>query len=204
VAFLVGSLPPVPSSVVPSTLPSSADVRRRVDAVAPSLDPGSPQARAAVLLLLAREVGLNVDRLARLSGFDRHFVAACVRRLYDNRVWTDGRTCYAWTEPDEAAFWNDVGVAVGRLCRRTDEEGNPSWAPAGSWTKVYDFVSRAPAHGAAVMFLPARAGEAPVLRAPAVRAASGARPRRSPRRVAARRFRPDVAPELFPGASWLG
>lgn len=233
-AFLYGCTPPAPQQAI---LPSAADVCRRVDTLSPSLDPSSPQAKAAVLLLLAREAGLNVDRLARLSGYERHFVAACVRRLYDNGVWAGGRTCYAWTEPCEAAFWNDVGVAVGRLCRRTDEEGNPAWAPAGSWTKVYDFVPRVAVEGPAVSFVSTTPEEIPVLRAPAARfpGEATAEPEPRPHRAPAPRLReeeaveerPDwlpawlggsgepalgvlvvapasAAPDLFPGASWLG
>lgn len=103
----------------------------------------SPTFRAAVLLLAAVEFGQNIDLLARRTGYDRAFVAKCARRLIDNGVWVGGGTASEWSPEDEAsgAFWNDVAVAEGKLCRRVGAEGKIEWAPAGYWNKSYDFVA---------------------------------------------------------------
>jgi hypothetical protein len=103
---------------------------------------GSDTHRAAVLLLAGAEYGQNIDQLARRIGIDRSFVAKAARRLIDNGVWQAGRTVAEWGAHDEAtvAFWNDVAVAEGKLCRRTAADGSIEWAPAGYWNKSYQFV----------------------------------------------------------------
>jgi hypothetical protein len=109
------------------------------------IDPKSDTYRSAVLLLAGLEFGHNIDVLARRAGIDRSFVAKAARRLIDNGVWVAGRTVAEWTALDEAsgAFWNDVAVGEGKLCRRTLPDGAIEWAPAGFWNKSYHFVDQA-------------------------------------------------------------
>jgi hypothetical protein len=106
------------------------------------IDAGSDTFRAAVLLLASLEYGQNVELLARRTGYPHSFVAKCARRLIDNGVWSEGRMVASWSPQDEAsgAFWNDVAVAEGKLCRRANADGEIEWAPAGYWKKSYEFI----------------------------------------------------------------
>jgi hypothetical protein len=106
------------------------------------LDPDSSTYRTAILLLRACEVGQGVHKLARVTGYPREFVARCARRLVDNGVWRDGETVSPWTisEVEDAAFWADVGVAEGRLYRRTSPEGGLEWARPGEWWKEMQYT----------------------------------------------------------------
>jgi hypothetical protein len=124
-----------------SPTPRLADIQLRIRRYNSDIDIGSETFRAAVLLLLASESGQNIDMLARRTGFDRPFVARCARRLIDNGVWQGGLTVAEWTAGDEASgsFWNDVAVAMGKLCRRIGADGLTEWAPAGFWNKSYGF-----------------------------------------------------------------
>lgn len=106
----------------------------------PGLDAASPTFRTARLLLAARQVGQNIDKLTRFTGDSREFVARCARRLWDNGVWSRGTTVAAWKDAGEndLAFWADVKVAEGQFCRRMDEQGRLQWMPAGLWWKSFD------------------------------------------------------------------
>ena len=128
------------------------------------IDPGSETFRAAVLLLASLEYGQNVELLTRRTGYQRSFVAKCARRLIDNGVWSDGRTVASWSPEDEAsgAFWNDVAVAEGKLCRRANPDGEIEWAPAGYWKKSYEFIESADQPLSAVYRDPAQPARAPV------------------------------------------
>lgn len=133
----------------PPNPPRKADVsalREQVRRLAPALDPATPAFQAALLLLSALRVGQNIDRLARITRCERSFVAKCARRLVDNGVWQNGKTVCDWYRDGEArsAFWNDVAVAEGRMCRRVNGDGETEWAEAGVWRKSYDFVSPRP------------------------------------------------------------
>lgn len=92
------------------------------------------------LLLLAAKEGQNLARLARRLGCSPSFVSRCARRLLENGVWQDGRTVAEWLDegPTHPAFWDDVAVAEGVLCRRTTEAGGFEWAPAGDWIRPYE------------------------------------------------------------------
>ncbi len=125
------------------TCRSSVDsLQQRIREHNPELDQHSSAFMASVLLLAALEYGQNVDILARRTGYDRGFVARCARRLIDNGVWAGGRTISEWSPHDVAssAFWNDVAVAEGKLCRRINGGGQIEWAAPGHWQKSYDFV----------------------------------------------------------------
>jgi hypothetical protein len=107
----------------------------------PDRSPMALTFRAALLLLAAREIGQNVDRLASRTGTTRSFVARCARRLLDHGVWADGETVCEWGDegPAHPSFWNDVAVAEGKMCRRVDESGEFDWAPVGDWIKFYEY-----------------------------------------------------------------
>ncbi|MQA90572.1 MAG: hypothetical protein GEU90_10100 [Gemmatimonas sp.] len=106
----------------------------------PTLEKVSDTFRTAVVLLLGEHVRFNVDRLARIAGYDRTFVAKAVRRLYDNGVWGDGEVKREWSERElDGSFWRDVAVAEGLLYRREAEDGEWEWGYPGSWWKAYDF-----------------------------------------------------------------
>lgn len=182
----------------------------------------SPTFRAAVLLLAAVEYGQNIDLLARRTGYDRAFVAKCGRRLIDNGVWVGGSTVSEWSPEDEAsgAFWNDVAVAEGKLCRRVGPDGHIEWAPAGYWNKSYDFVGasrenelstvyRDPAgpHGVAEEASEVEAGPEPEAQAPVAsegEAVQDSEPAGGPPPAGEEGKRPPGPTELFPDAVWLG
>lgn len=109
----------------------------------PELLPGTAAHSIGLLLLAARSVGQNIDKLARLTGMSRELVARCARRLVDNGVWRDGHTIYRWVDDpaDVEALRSDVAVAEGKLCRRIDELGEMEWAPHGYWRKQFEYVS---------------------------------------------------------------
>ncbi|HET8654083.1 MAG TPA: hypothetical protein VFL93_01020 [Longimicrobiaceae bacterium] len=198
---------PDPCSIEGSeAVPSVHELRARISRSDPTLDPGQPAFRAAVVLLAARHVGQNVDRLARYTRVARGELARFARRLCDNGVWRGSRTHCLW-HPDEelgAFFWADVEIALGRMCRRVSE-GFTEWAPAGHWNKSYDFVSPAAASSPSVLYYdrgpeptPPVAAD-PVERPPAAQPSSPLPrpPRESPRGRG-------VGAEIFPGATWLG
>jgi hypothetical protein len=134
-----------------TSAPDLEGMRWSIRIARPELAEESPGFQTALLLLLGREMGHNVDRLARVSGFPRDFVAKCTRRLFDNGVWQDGRTVCDWSE-DEASFWADVEVAEGKLYRRVAADGTHEWAPVGQWWKCYDFVSKVGDAGSTVSY----------------------------------------------------
>lgn len=123
------------------TTPNVPWIKQTLAQVRPELSPDSATFRAAVLLLVGPAVEFNIDRLTVRTQVPRALVAACTRRLFDNGVWQPDGPVYTWTTPDDEAFWSDVAVAEGLLCRRTDRLGRIEWANAGSWRKAYDFVA---------------------------------------------------------------
>lgn len=133
--------PPTPMRTVPPRA-SIAELEARIRRYNSDIDASSSTFRAAVLLLAGIEYGLNIDALSHRTSYPRAFVAQCARRLIDNGVWRDGRIVSDWSPADEAsgAFWNDVAVAEGKLCRRETADGEIEWAPPGYWNKTYDFI----------------------------------------------------------------
>lgn len=151
-----------PSSPTPSSasLPPAGLLRRQVQRevarLAPELSRDCDAYRVAVLLLAALEVGHNIDRLARLTGYRRELVARCARQLHDNGVWRNGETVALWStgvDGDTApAFWTDVATAQGKLHRRIASGGQPEWAPPGAWWKHYEYVAAPGADGVTVHY----------------------------------------------------
>jgi hypothetical protein len=133
-------------AVRPSPAVQARALAERVRRLNPDLDPRAGTARAALLLLAGLYHEHNVVKLARFTGLEVDFVARCARRLVDNGVWRGGETICAWNEipVGEPAFWADVAVAEGKLCRRMDDEGRAQWAPGGHWWKSFDLVVAAP------------------------------------------------------------
>jgi len=123
------------------TTPDVQAIRRTVAQIRPELNRESLRFRSAVLLLAGPGLRFNIDRMAGRTQTPRAVVAACTRRLFDNGVWHPDGALYSWVSPDDPQFWNDVGVAEGRLCRRLDTLGRIEWAPAGVWRKAYAFVA---------------------------------------------------------------
>lgn len=106
----------------------------------PDLNESDATYRAAVVILVAQVIGRGVHKLAKVTGYPSEFVARCARRLVDNGVWPDGQPYLStMTVTDWDAFWQDVGVAEGKLCRRRDEFGQLEWATPGQWWKEFDF-----------------------------------------------------------------
>lgn len=123
--------------------PTRETIRARLAELDPSFQPQSPGYSAALVLIAGREIGHNIDRIARLTGVQREVVARMARRLFDNEVWVSGNTLSRWCNNphDLASFRGDVGVAEGRLCRKVDELGRIEWAPAGHWRKDFSYVA---------------------------------------------------------------
>ena len=203
--------PGTPPDRVPARPRKSVrDLEARVRRYNSDIDPASDTFRAAVLLLASLEFGQNVEGLARRTGFPRSFVAKCARRLIDNGVWVGGETAAEWSADDEAsgAFWNDVAVAEGKLCRRVGAAGEIEWAPAGYWKKNYEFIETAEQPLSAVYRDPV-----PPEAEPAAPAADVANDEPStPAAAIPAADEPASAPEgatppdddLFPGTVWLG
>lgn len=131
----------------------------------PDRSPMALTFRAALLLLAAREIGQNVDRLATRTGTTRSFVARCARRLLDHGVWADGETVCEWGDegPAHPSFWNDVAVAEGKMCRRVDESGAFEWDPVGDWIKFYEYRDPSKPSGAHYVPHPRSVPAAPVV-----------------------------------------
>ncbi len=127
----------------PPQRPTRETIRAKLAEFDPSFQPHSPGFSAALVLIAGRELGHNIDRIARITGVQREVVARMARRLFDNEVWVAGNTLSRWcNNPDDlASFRGDVGVAEGRLCRKVDELGRVEWAPAGHWRKDFTYVA---------------------------------------------------------------
>ncbi len=206
------------------TTPVVPEVRRTLSQIRPELCGDSLEFRAALLLLTGPAFSFNIDRLACRTQIPRNVVAACTRRLFDNGVWQPDGPVYAWRAPDDPQFWNDVGVAEGRLCRRADRLGRIEWARAGAWRKAYeigtaDDESLTVAYSSHSMKETDEAGAAPsaipLSEAKEVRLPMRPRPERARRAqfiaplvavpVVAARGAPvgQTKKDLFPGADWL-
>jgi hypothetical protein len=130
-----------------SRSPDLSVFHRQIRQTRPDLGSHTRTYQVAVLLLCGPAVRFNIDRLARLTGYARAFVAISARRLFDNGVWDHGDAAYSWIGPAEPDFWRDVAVAEGRLCRRRCVGGAVEWAEPGVWKKQYDFVvDKNPSH----------------------------------------------------------
>lgn len=127
-------------------LRTAASLRRSLSSATETEASSRSTYDAALVLLASVETPHNVDRISRLLGLSREFVARCGRRLCDNGVWAAGRVICSWTDPapGERAFWADVAVAEGRLCRRIEESGSLQWAAPGVWHKNYSLVDQRP------------------------------------------------------------
>jgi hypothetical protein len=135
----------------------------------PDRSPMALTFRASLLLLAAREVGQNVERLAARTGTSRSFVARCARRLLDHGVWVNGETVCEWGDegPAHPSFWNDVAVAEGKMARRTDESGAFEWVPVGDWIKFYEYRDRSEPTGVHYVPHPRTLPQAPAAWIPA-------------------------------------
>lgn len=132
-----------PSSQPTPQRPTRESIRAKLAELDPTFQPETAGYSAALVLIAGREVGHNIDRIARLTGVERELVARMARRLFDNEVWVSGNTLSRWCNNvrDLASFRGDVGVAEGRLCRKVDELGRIEWAPAGHWRKDFTYVA---------------------------------------------------------------
>jgi hypothetical protein len=132
---------PHQASFVPNGPTLLQRAEAEVERARPGLAAGSEERRAAVLLLLAREGRLNIERLVARTRYPRDFVARCVRRLVDNGWLGGGGVRCEWVADGAAsrAFWADVDVALGRMLRRTGEDGRLEWAPVGGWVKHFEY-----------------------------------------------------------------
>lgn len=131
-----------PSERPAARLPSVRELEEILNGHAAEIQPRSEKYQAALLLLAGAVHGHNVDLLSRRTGIARPLVARVARRLIDNGVWQAGKTVADWAvaTPLDEAFWNDLAVAEGRMCRRVNEDGSTEWAPAGFWNKNFQFV----------------------------------------------------------------
>jgi hypothetical protein len=136
--------PPSGSPPVSQVRNSLPEIVSEVARARPELSSESDEYRAAVLLLLIRANGLNVDRLARRAGYPREFVARCLRRLVDNGWSVEGEPAGdgAPNAALQERFWWDVDVALGRRLRRMTEDGEPEWAPINRWVKEFEYGGR--------------------------------------------------------------
>jgi hypothetical protein len=129
------------------------NARGLIGASRPTLETHSATYQAAVLLLVGGSVHFNVDRFARVAGFDRTFVAKAIRRLYDNGVLLGGELKRDWDETElTGSFWRDVAVAEGLLYRRESDGGEMEWGFPGSWWKAFDFGDTSQGSGSAVRY----------------------------------------------------
>lgn len=119
-----------------------ASIEARALVLDPTLTAGSEQLDAAAVLVAGHEIGHNIDRIARITGVAREAVARMARRLVDNGVWHSGDTVSSWCDSSGPcdSFAQDVAVAEGRLCRRSDGYGGFEWAPPGYWRKEFEYA----------------------------------------------------------------
>lgn len=120
------------------------DIYDEVKEARPELPEDSEAFRAAVLLLLVGEMGLNVDKLVLRTRYPREYVSRCMRRAADNALWLDGVLTCTWSTDRARSeeFWWDVEVALGRQLRRIDGAGRVEWAPLDGWFKDFDYTGR--------------------------------------------------------------
>jgi hypothetical protein len=176
-------------------LPNVPEIRQTLARIRPELAEDSLSFRAAIFLLAGPALNFNVDRLAGRTHCPRAIAAACARRLFDNGVWQADGSVYTWKSPDDEHFWNDVAVAEGKLCRRTDRFGCIEWAAPGAWRKAYDFGTADPALTVSY-FADGESGR-PVKAQPEPMAPKGSRPQPAQETV------PASVPASL-GQDWLG
>jgi hypothetical protein len=166
----------------------------------PSLDPGSVRFRSAVILLLGDALRQNVERIARVTGYERSFVARVARRFVDHGIWRNGKTIGAWTQSSLGpAFWSDVDVGIGSRIRRHRDAGGFEWESPGSWWKCFDFSRPDEERGQVIRYSAAVSGGA--MADPYAERETGTEDRdnafgRGPSHISG-------CPEPFPDAVWL-
>lgn len=111
---------------------------RRLD---PALTTQPESMHAAIIVLGAPMVGQNAGKLARLADCTTDFASRCMRRLYDNGVWTGGASGLPECT-DAQALQKLVAVAVGRVRRYESESGEVVWTTPAAWSA--DLRARAP------------------------------------------------------------
>jgi hypothetical protein len=83
-----------------------------------TITPDDEAYQAAVIMLAALQVGANIRRVARFTGYPIREVARIGYCLRANGIWSGSKTKCDWFEKDGGlAFWLDVSVALGYMER---------------------------------------------------------------------------------------
>jgi hypothetical protein len=95
------------------------DFEKEVQRLDPKQKPEDSGFKTAVLLLSTLEVGPNVERLVKFTGYPKEFVRERVRRCRAGGIFRGGKIACEWFDENGGiALWCDVLVAEGMLERR--------------------------------------------------------------------------------------
>lgn len=84
----------------------------------PALSEDDDAFKAGVVLLSSLQVGPNVQKLARFTGYRISLIAKFGFNLRVSGVWRDDKIYASWFDKNGgASFWMDIGVALGWLKR---------------------------------------------------------------------------------------
>jgi len=93
-------------------------IKNAVHRLDPAIKPVDEAYSVAVIMLAALQVGANIRRVARFTGYLIREVAEIGRRLRTNGVWCGPKTQCEWFEKDGGiAFWMDANVGLGYMER---------------------------------------------------------------------------------------
>ena len=97
---------------------TATKIRREVMKWDPGMSPDKPEFRAAVVLLSSAQVGPNIRRLAKFTGYRSAEIAEFSRNLRKSRIWHGGRIQAGWFGEDGGiALACDINVALGYIVR---------------------------------------------------------------------------------------
>lgn len=97
---------------------SSAKIKREVMKWDPGLSPDEADFRAAVVLLSSAQIGPNIRRLAKFTGYRPDEIADFSRNLRKSQIWKGGRVYAGWFgEGGGIALACDINVALGYIER---------------------------------------------------------------------------------------
>jgi len=96
------------------------DFEKEVQRLDPKTAPEEPAFKTGVLLLSALQVGPNVDRLAKFTGYSKTFIRERAKRCRENGIFIGSKVACEWFDKEcgGVAFWMDVLVAEGLMAKK--------------------------------------------------------------------------------------
>lgn len=97
---------------------TATKIKREVMKWDQGMSPDEPGFRAAVILLSSAQVGPNIRRLAKFTGYRAAEIAEFSRNLRKSQIWKGGKIQAEWFGEDGGiALACDINVALGYIER---------------------------------------------------------------------------------------